>query len=174
MSTQLQTAFWVAGTSPRQHSLRKLADRTLKAAAGFWFVVAVLGQLVFAFTVASFYGLSAARGHWQQWNKSMTHGYTPGHPMGNLAVIIHLSVGRRHPAERRDSTHSASPPSCTGLSSLEWACLLRDRLRHQPCRSLYDVVPWNCRRPFPTPRPEPRRRPHHGLRRHGAAVCISS
>src|ERR1700722_5238909 len=91
MSTQLQTAFWIVDTPQRGQSLRKLADSALKAAAGFWFVVAVLGHLVFAFTVASFYGLSAARGHWQQWNKSMTHGYTPGHPMGNLAVVIHLS-----------------------------------------------------------------------------------
>jgi len=71
--------------------LRYHADRALKAAAGFWFVVTVLGQLVFAFAVASFYGLSAARGNWQQWNKSMAHGYTPGHPMKNLVVAIHLS-----------------------------------------------------------------------------------
>ncbi len=71
--------------------MRNHADRALKAAAGFWFVVTVLGQLVFAFAVASFYGLSAARGNWQQWNKSMTHGYTPGHPMKNLVVAIHLS-----------------------------------------------------------------------------------
>jgi Predicted membrane protein (DUF2306)/Tetratricopeptide repeat len=90
MSTQLQTAFWIVETTQRGRSLRKLADRTLKAAAGFWFVVAVLGQLVFAFAVASFYGLSAARGNWQQWNKSMTHGYTPGHPIKNLVVAIHL------------------------------------------------------------------------------------
>jgi hypothetical protein len=89
MSTQSQTALWVAAI-PEEHSLRKHADRALKAAAGFWFVVAVLGQLVFAFAVASFYGLSAARGNWQQWNKSMTHGYTPGHPMKNLVVAIHL------------------------------------------------------------------------------------
>jgi Predicted membrane protein (DUF2306) len=90
MSTQSQTALWVAAIPQSKHSLRNHADRALKAAAGFWFVVAVLGQLVFAFAVASFYGLSAARGNWQQWNKSMTHGYTPGHPMKNLVVAIHL------------------------------------------------------------------------------------
>src|SRR3984957_7862635 len=90
MSTQLQTAFWIVDTPQRGQSMRKLADSALKAAAGFWFVVVVLGQLVFAFTVASFYGLSAAHGHWQQWNKSMTHGDTPGHPMGNLAVVLPL------------------------------------------------------------------------------------
>ncbi len=91
MSAQLQTAFWIADTTQRGQSLRKLADRALKAAAGFWFVVTVLGQLVFAFAVASFYGLAAARGNWQQWNKSMTHGYAPDHPMGNLVVAIHLT-----------------------------------------------------------------------------------
>jgi tetratricopeptide (TPR) repeat protein len=90
MSTQSQTALWVAAVPQSKHSLRKHADRALKAAAGFWFLVAVLGQLVFAFAVASFYGLSAARGNWQQWNKSMTHGYAPGHPMKNFVVAIHL------------------------------------------------------------------------------------
>jgi tetratricopeptide (TPR) repeat protein len=90
MSTQSQTALWVAAIPQSKPSLRNHADRALKAAAGFWFVAAVLGQLVFAFAVASFYGLSAARGNWQQWNKSMTHGYTPGHPMKNLVVAIHL------------------------------------------------------------------------------------
>src|ERR1700745_3798883 len=91
MSTQSQTALWVAAIPRREHSWRNHACVALRAAVGFWFVVAVLGQLVFAFTVASFYGLSAARGNWQQWNKTMTHGYTPGHPMGNLAVALHLS-----------------------------------------------------------------------------------
>jgi tetratricopeptide (TPR) repeat protein len=90
MSTQSQTALWVAAIPRSEHSWRNHADRALRAASGFWFVVAVLGQLVFAFAVASFYGLSAARGNWQQWNKSMTHGYTPGHPMKNLVVAIHL------------------------------------------------------------------------------------
>jgi hypothetical protein len=64
MSAQLQAALWLSDTPQRDPSLRKLADRALKATAGFWFVAAVLGQLVFAFVVASFYGLSAARGNW--------------------------------------------------------------------------------------------------------------
>lgn len=73
MSTQ--AAFLVADIPQSRTSPRKLADKALKAAAAFWFVVAVPGQVVFAFTVASFYGLSAARGNWQRWNKVMTHGY---------------------------------------------------------------------------------------------------
>ena len=84
MSTQVQTAFAIPDTRRAKYSPRKIADSTLKAAAAFWFIVVVLGELIFATTVASFYGLTAARGHWQQWNKSMTHGYTPGRPLANL------------------------------------------------------------------------------------------
>jgi len=39
--------------------LDSVADSSLKAAARFWFVVTVIGQLMFAFAVASFYGLTA-------------------------------------------------------------------------------------------------------------------
>jgi uncharacterized membrane protein len=91
MSTQLQTPFAIPATRRAKYSPRQIADRTLKASAAFWFIVVVLGELIFATTVASFYGLTAARGNWQQWNKSMTHGYTPGRPMANLVVAIHLA-----------------------------------------------------------------------------------
>ncbi len=98
----------------------------------------------------------------------------PGPSHGQSGGRHPSQFGRHHPAERSDPAHSANPPPRTGLSSLERAHLLRDRFRYQPCRSLYDVVPWNRRRPFATPRPEPRRSPDHALRRHGAALCISS
>jgi uncharacterized membrane protein len=69
----------------------RLANKTLNAAAAFWFVVVVLGQVLFAFSVASFYGLAAVRGNWQQWNRTMTHGYSADHPVGNTVVAIHLA-----------------------------------------------------------------------------------
>jgi tetratricopeptide (TPR) repeat protein len=70
--------------------LTSLADRSLSIAARFWFVVAMTGQLVFAFTVWSFYGLTAARGNWQAWNKFMPHGYIAGQTMGNIVVRMHI------------------------------------------------------------------------------------
>jgi uncharacterized membrane protein len=91
MSTQLQTAFAIPAARRAKYSPQRIADSTLKAAAAFWFMVVVLGELIFATTVASFYGLTAARGNWQQWNKAMVHGYTPGRPMANLVVAIHLA-----------------------------------------------------------------------------------
>jgi len=70
--------------------LDSFADSALKAATRFWFVVAVIGQLVFAFAVASFYGLTALRGDYLGWGRFITHGYIPGDSAGNLAIFIHV------------------------------------------------------------------------------------
>ena len=67
-----------------------VAATSLKAAVRFWVAMVVIGQLIFAFTVASFYGRAAVRGDLQLWNRFMTHGYIPGDRAGNLAVVIHL------------------------------------------------------------------------------------
>lgn len=82
MSTAVMTRGW---------ELNVTGTKALKAAARFWFVVAVLGQLVFAASVAIFYGNSAAHGNWQAWNASMTKGYQPGHPLSNSAAAAHLA-----------------------------------------------------------------------------------
>lgn len=71
--------------------LDSFPDTALKAAARFWFAVTVLGQLAFAFAIASFYGMAAVRGTSQQaWSKHFTHGYVPGDTLGNFAVAAHL------------------------------------------------------------------------------------
>ena len=67
-----------------------VARTALKWATGFWFFVMVTGQLLFAFTVAVFYGHAAVRGTWQSWNRSMTHGYVAGDGIGNAITAIHL------------------------------------------------------------------------------------
>jgi uncharacterized membrane protein len=71
--------------------LNLAADGALKRAVQFWFVVTVIGQLVFAFTVASFYGMTALRGDLRAWNKVLAHGYIPGDGVGNLALAAHLA-----------------------------------------------------------------------------------
>ena len=70
--------------------LDSVADTALKVASRFWFGVTVIGQFVFAFAVASFYGLTALRGDYHAWK--ITHGYVPGATKGNLAVVIHLAT----------------------------------------------------------------------------------
>jgi uncharacterized membrane protein len=91
MGAELQVTFPVAVTSQRRRSLQSLADTALRVTVRFWFAVIVIGQLIFAFSVASFYGLASVRRNWLAWNKGMAHGYVPGDTMGNFAVAVHLS-----------------------------------------------------------------------------------
>ena len=82
----MSTAVWT-----NRLEMTSVADAALKVAARFWFVVALAGQLVFAFAVATFYGLTALRGDFHGWNKSITHGLVPGDTIGNFAVAMHLA-----------------------------------------------------------------------------------
>ena len=90
MDAQVPMTFRTAEAWQKRHSLEAYAGSALKAATRFWFLIFFTAQLLFAFTVASFYGLAAVRGDFQAWNKSMPHGYVPGDRVGNLAVAIHL------------------------------------------------------------------------------------
>jgi uncharacterized membrane protein len=69
--------------------LSSVADAALKAAAKFWLAVTIVGQLLFAFAVASFYTLTALRGDYHGWN--FTHGFVPGVTKGNWAIVMHLA-----------------------------------------------------------------------------------
>lgn len=77
-------------TTPRLE-LNSIANAALKASVRFWFVVLLIGQLLFAFTIASFYGLTAVRGNVHTWSKILAHGIIPGDRMGNVALATHLA-----------------------------------------------------------------------------------
>jgi hypothetical protein len=72
--------------------LDTVADTALKASARFWLVVTIIGQFLFGFAVASFYGLAALRGDSFAWSKFISHGFIPGDRAGNLAVAVHLTA----------------------------------------------------------------------------------
>jgi tetratricopeptide (TPR) repeat protein len=65
------------------------ATATLNVAVRSWFVVAFLGQIIFALAVAAFYGLTAARGDLHRW--TFSGGWKPGDVAGNLSIAIHLA-----------------------------------------------------------------------------------
>lgn len=67
-----------------------VADRALRASAALWFLVAVFGQLFFAYYIMVFYGGTAMSGDWEAWARRLIHGIIEGDPLGNLAVILHL------------------------------------------------------------------------------------
>ncbi|MBR0347208.1 MAG: DUF2306 domain-containing protein [Rudaea sp.] len=78
------------GTSRSDADRGRTAGRLLRYAAGFWFCVAALGQLIFAAYVAGFYGRAAAQGRPELWNKVLLHGYVAGEPGLNLVLGMHL------------------------------------------------------------------------------------
>ncbi|WP_430391652.1 DUF2306 domain-containing protein [Dyella sp. 20L07] len=86
------TATAVAVTALNIDGSRKqrLATSALRVSATLWLTVAVLGQLLFAFYVADFYGRTAVRGEWQAWNTVMVAGYIPGDGLGNSVLAAHL------------------------------------------------------------------------------------
>ncbi|MDQ1834913.1 DUF2306 domain-containing protein [Massilia scottii] len=77
-----------AGVTARRDRM----DTALAWSARLWFGVAVLGQLLFAWYVAVFYGGALAHGDLAQWNKVMPRGYVPGDTAGNAAIGMHMLV----------------------------------------------------------------------------------
>ncbi|MBZ5707334.1 MAG: DUF2306 domain-containing protein [Acidobacteriia bacterium] len=71
--------------------LDSVAAGALKAAAGFWFLVAVIGQWTFLYYIVAFYGPSTFTGNFQVWtrNSFLRMSYVPGDTVGNLAFAAH-------------------------------------------------------------------------------------
>ncbi len=71
-------------------SERRRGDAWLTAAARFWFVVTVVGQLLFASYITVLYGGGAIRGDITVLDRVMPKGHEPGDPLGNATIIVHL------------------------------------------------------------------------------------
>jgi hypothetical protein len=68
------------------------AAAALKTSAALWFVVAALGQWVFAYYIAVQYGASAFGGNLARWNEVLFSGLIEGDLIGNVALMIHLLI----------------------------------------------------------------------------------
>jgi hypothetical protein len=64
----------------------------LTSALRFWFLVTVMGQLIFVMYVLALYGGAAVYGNFNGWNKVMPHAYVAGETTGNIAIGTHLLV----------------------------------------------------------------------------------
>jgi len=62
------------------------ANHASKAPASFWFLLAVLGQFIFAITVASFYGLTALKGGFMAWNQPLPQNTVAGNTIGEVVL----------------------------------------------------------------------------------------
>jgi hypothetical protein len=88
--TGAQAAAAAIRNLPSDRVAHGMAGRALSWAAVAWFVVTVLGQMMFVAYVAVVYGGAAVEGNLAGWNKVMPHGYVAGDTAGNLAIGAHL------------------------------------------------------------------------------------
>jgi uncharacterized membrane protein len=94
MSTSMQLT---SGSRPESDELRPgraapAADRAVRVAATAWFVVAVVGQILFALYISVLYGGAAVRGDLLGFNRAMPKGYVPGDTIGNVTIFVHLAL----------------------------------------------------------------------------------
>ncbi|MDQ3126674.1 MAG: DUF2306 domain-containing protein [Pseudomonadota bacterium] len=73
------------------------ADSVLAAAAGFWLLTALIGQWLFFYYIASFYGPAMATGNYEGWavlSAMGAKGYVEGDTAGNMTFGAHaLAAG---------------------------------------------------------------------------------
>lgn len=62
----------------------------LDATVILWFIVAVIGQLIFAVYTVMFYGEATISGQPEKWNDALPKGYISGDTTGNIIVGMHL------------------------------------------------------------------------------------
>jgi Predicted membrane protein (DUF2306) len=78
-------------TVPSASLKTRLDSSTVLAhSATAWFVIAAIGQLIFAFYIAMLYGGAVVRGDLTGWSKVMPRGYIPGDTVGNVTIALHL------------------------------------------------------------------------------------
>jgi hypothetical protein len=79
--------------APGAPSARRIRLNGLDAAAAFWFAVMVIGQWIFVYYIAAFYGAATLSGDFAAWNEHpFVRGHVPGDTIGNLAFASHVML----------------------------------------------------------------------------------
>ena len=86
----MTTALSIDSTPVRRGTAEARAALALTAAARFWFVATVFGELVFAAYIVSLYGGAAVDGNFNGWNRVMSHGFVRADLAGNIVTAVHL------------------------------------------------------------------------------------
>ncbi|MEO7362610.1 MAG: DUF2306 domain-containing protein [Gemmatimonadaceae bacterium] len=73
---------------PQRHEAR--AHRVLSGAVMSWFVVAVVGQWLFAVYIIALYGRAVVTGDAEAWTRVMPKGRVDGDVLGNAALLSHV------------------------------------------------------------------------------------
>lgn len=68
------------------------SSKLLKTSINIWFVVVVIGQLIFALCILGLYGVSGLAGDFERWNVASPHGYVQKDIWGNIFFGIHMAL----------------------------------------------------------------------------------
>ena len=91
-SAVLDEAGSIGASSARARALpsERFADDLLRLSTRCWFLVVVIGQLLFASYIVVDYMLAAVRGHLGDRSTYLAHGYIAGDHVGNGAAAAHI------------------------------------------------------------------------------------
>ncbi|MEL6926419.1 MAG: DUF2306 domain-containing protein, partial [Bacteroidota bacterium] len=71
-------------------SIRSSASRLLDRSGMLWFVVAVMGQWIFAAYIFAYYAGSLLQGKPEKWGEQLEHGFVSGDWLGNVMIFMHI------------------------------------------------------------------------------------
>jgi len=70
---------------------KSAADAALKAAAGSWYLIAIIGMWIFVIYIAAYFGGVVWQGGLEGFqNTHLPNGYIPGKPLHNVALAVHI------------------------------------------------------------------------------------
>lgn len=72
--------------------LSDFAKKVLNSTTSVWFIIAVMGQWLFAYYILAFYGGAAVQGDFEKWNSRLEHHFTSGDFIGNLMIFSHIAL----------------------------------------------------------------------------------
>jgi hypothetical protein len=91
MNTRTADTSITATTAQRaQRAQRANGKQFLAFSAKSWFIVSILGQLIFAFYVSISYGISGIQGDFDTWTRIFPNGYVPEAKLVNWSTFAHL------------------------------------------------------------------------------------
>lgn len=69
-----------------------LSKKSIDLSVKSWFVIALIGQLIFAYYILMLYLRSGIQGNFDLWNSASPHGYMAGDSVGNVAFGVHVMI----------------------------------------------------------------------------------
>lgn len=89
MNKSIQTISFSDAAIPK---LSNFAKKSLEKTTAAWFIIAVIGQWLFAYYILAFYGSATVQGDFEKWDSQLEHQFTQGDFLGNLMIFSHIAL----------------------------------------------------------------------------------